>query len=58
MKYFSVELYNRCGLTLSPVFATRNEAQAYKIRVVGKEESDVSTAETRLVDVDKNGAAM
>ncbi len=58
MKYFRVEFYNGCGLTFSPVFATRDEAEAYRIRLVGKEESDVSTAETRLVIVDKNGAAL
>jgi len=58
MKHFRVEFYNGCGLTLSPVFATRDEAEAYWIRLVGKEESGVSTAETRLVIVDKNGAAL
>jgi hypothetical protein len=57
MNYFRVEFYDGCGLTLSPVFATRDEAEAYRIRV-GKEESDVSRTETRLVAVDKNGAAL
>jgi hypothetical protein len=58
MKYFRVEFYDGCGLTLSSVFATRDEAEAYRMRFVGNEESDVSTAETRLVVVDKNGAAL
>ncbi len=58
MKYFRVECYDCRGLTLSPVFATRDEADAYRIRIVANEESDASTVETRLVDVDMNGAAL
>ena len=58
MKYFRVESYAGCGLTLSPVFATRVEAELYRIRILGTEALDVSMAETRLVAVDKNGAAL
>lgn len=58
MRYFRVEFYDGCGVTLSPVFPTSDEAEAYRTRGVGNEESDVSTAETRLVVVDKNGAAL
>lgn len=58
MKYFRVESYEGCGLTLSPVFATRVEAELYQIRILGTEDWDVPRAETRLIAVDKNGAAL
>jgi hypothetical protein len=50
MRYFRVEAYEGCGLTLSRMFETRDDAERYR--------KSVLAAMAGIVEVDKNGAAL
>jgi hypothetical protein len=51
MTYFRVEIYDGCSLTLSRRrFENRAEAEEYR--------KTIRATDTRIVDVDENGAAL